>query len=535
MPHYKRFALIILGLVFINSCARVVNPTGGDKDITPPVLVKSIPANNSTNFSSSTLVLSFNEYITLDNPSQNIIVAPLPKNKVKYKVKGKDIWVEFDETLLPNTTYSLFFGDAIKDVNESNILNNFSFVFSTGNELDSLEISGRVKFADTDKPAEKIKVLAHENIADSAVISSKPIYVSVTNSQGQYTFKNLPNKAFRIFALEDKNGNFMKDLPNELFDFSESSIQSIDSVPNETLRVFESELPLKKKKHTFYKNNVIAIAFNKKASANDKYFLTNNDEEAIVVAGQNYSDSLVLKLPSPLTDTLINPITKDSIPVSFSDRNKDYSAPWLLKGNQILWDSVLITSSLPFAPTDTFSICGMKDSTVYCVDQTNGIKTLENNRFYILPSFLDSVQKMGKLWVSAGSLKSLPPFENNVNDSVFYSLQKPDTSSFGVLTVTIKNTENLKGFIVLKKDEQEIMRLDANSESELLLKSPLLSAGAYNLLFVQDDNGDGKWTPGRYTENEKSKAERTVAYKEEIKIRSNWELDLEWNLSLSEE
>jgi uncharacterized protein (DUF2141 family) len=535
MPHYQRFALIILGLVFINSCARVVNPTGGDKDITPPVLVKSIPANNSTNFSSSTLVLSFDEYISLDNPSQNIIVAPLPKNKVNYKIKGKDIWVEFDETLLANTTYSIFFGDAIKDVNEANILSNFSFVFSTGNELDSLEISGLVKFANTDKPAEKIKVLAYENLSDSAVTTSKPIYVSVTNAAGKYTFKNLPNRPFRIFALEDKNGNFKKDLPNETFDFSSNSILSLDSLPNETLRIFESEIDLKKKKHTFYKNNVIAVAFNQNGEGSEKHFYTNKGENIKVVAGENNSDSIVLMLNEPLPDTIINPITGDSITVSFSDRNKDYSAPWLMQGNRVLWDSVLITSALPFAPTDTFSICGIKDSTNYCVDQTLGVKILDNKRLFVLPSFLDSIEKAGKLWVSAGSLSSLPPFENNTNDSLYFSLQKPDSSSFGVLTVTIKNTEYLEGFIVLKKDKQEIMRLDANSESELLLKSPLLSAGAYNLLFVQDDNGDGKWTPGKYAKSEKLKAERTIAFKEEIKIRSNWELDLEWNLTLSEE
>jgi hypothetical protein len=536
MPHYQRFALSILGLIFISSCARVVNPTGGDKDATPPVLEKSIPANKSTNFSGSTLILGFDEYISLDNPSQNIIVAPLPKNKVKYKVKGRDVLVEFDEALLPNTTYSIFFGDAIKDVNEGNILSNFSFVFSTGDALDSLEITGSVRLANMDKPAEKIKVLAYEDVSDTAVISSKPVYVSVTNAEGQYSFKNLPNKVFRIFALDDKNGNLIKDLPNESFDYSTNTILPLDSgAINQTLRIFESEIGLKKKKHTFYKNNIVAIAFSKKANAEDKYFYTLDSKEIDVLGGKNESDSLLISLSEPITDTIINPVTEDSIAISFSDRNKDYSTQWQLQGNRILWDSIFISSTLPFAATDTFSICGIKDSSNYCVDFSKGVRTIDESKLMVLPSFLDSIISGGKLWLNSGSVQSIEPFENNANDSLFFSLQKPDSSSFGVLTVSIKNTENLKGFVVLKKGEEEIIRLNANSESELLLKSPLLSTGAYNLLFVKDDNGDGKWTPGFYSDTEKEKAERTVSFKEEIKIRSNWELDLEWNLSLKEE
>lgn len=535
MRHYQRFALSIFVLI-VCSCARVVNPSGGDKDITPPVLEKSIPANKSTNFTGTTLILGFDEYVSLDNPAQNIIVAPLPKNKVKYKLKGRDIYVEFDETLLPNTTYSLFFGDAIKDVNEGNVLSNFSFVFSTGNQLDSLEISGTVKFAHSDLPAEKIKVLAHENLADSAVLTSKPIYVSATDAQGNYTFKNLPNKSFRIFALDDKNGNLIKDLPNESFGFTEDKISALDSgAVAKPLRIFETEVDLKRKKHSFFTHNILAISFNKNAPIQNKQFFTLDGSSINVLAGESESDSILLHLVDPIPDTIINPFTKDSIAVSFSDRNKDFPSSWELNGNKVIWDSVFITSPLPLAPTDSFAVCGLKDSLEFCVDFKSGAEQINQRKIRILSSFTDSMVLGQKMWLKAGSVQCLEPFKTSTNDSLYFSLQKPDSSTFGVLSVRVNNIDGLKGFFVLKQDQNTIIQLPLAGEKEYLFESPLLSAGAYTLLFVKDDNEDGKWSPGEFSEERKAQAERTVAFKETIKIRSNWELDLEWDLSLTEE
>lgn len=535
MPIYYRVALIAFSIVLF-SCARVVNPTGGENDTVAPELLRSIPKNYSTQFTGKLLILEFDEYIKLDNPSQNIVVAPLPKKTPQFKVKGKNIEVQFEEELQPNTTYSLFFGDAIKDNNENNPLVNFTFVFSTGLELDSLQITGKVKFAETDKPAEKIKILAYINPSDTAVLTSKPDYVSFTNSDGSYTFSNLPKKAFRIFALDDKNGNLYKDLPNEAFDFSDSTLISDSLAVNKTLRLFENTTELKRKKHTFYKGNVVAVSFNQSADAENKVFYTNVGEKLETLGASSTSDSVLFVLSEPITDTIINPFTNDSIAINFSDRDKDYISTWTIKGNKVIWDSLYITNTIAFEPTDSLEICGIKDSSEFCFSGSTYLEKINSSKYYIQQVVIDSLKKGGFLYLKAKSFKNISPLDYTLNDSIRYSLQTPDSSAFGRLSITITNSNALNGFAILKSEKEELVRVKITSSNEtVVLKSPVLLPAPYTLLFVKDDNNDGKWNPGEFSENRKLKAERTIAYPSEIKVRANWILDLDWSLQLSED
>ena len=535
MPIYYRTALIAFSIVFF-SCARVVNPTGGDNDTTPPELLNSIPKNYSTQFSGKILTLEFDEYIKLDNPTQNVIVAPLPKNKVQYKVKGKSIEVNFEEELLPNTTYSLFFGDAIKDNNESNPLANFTFVFSTGMELDSLQITGKVKYANSDKPAEKIKVLAYINLSDTAVLTSKPDYVSFTKSDGSYQFSNLPKKQFRIFALDDKNGNLYKDLPNEAFDFTDAPIESDSLAVNKTLRLYENTMALKRKKHTYYKGNVVGVNFNQEADADDKAFYSNDGQKLESIGNSTTSDSVLFSLSEPITDTIINPITNDSIAINFSDRDKAYPSTWTIEGNKVIWDSLFVISNTPFQPTDSLSVCGTKDSTTFCYDGTSHVEKISPSKYYIKQEVIDSLKKGGYLYFKSKSFNSLEPLEYASNDSIRFSLITPDSSSFGRLSITITNSSALNGFVVLKSETEELVRVEiSDNKNSVVLKSPVLLPAPYTLLFVKDDNNDGKWNPGEFSESKKLKAERTIDYPSEIKVRANWILDLDWDLQLSED
>jgi uncharacterized protein (DUF2141 family) len=201
---YFFLAVAIVGLFSTIGCANIIPPLGGPKDTLPPVLVRSVPVENVTNFQGKNIVLEFNEYVTVDNPYQNVIISPTPKKQPLITGKLRDINIKIWDTLEPNTTYSFNFGNAIKDVNESNIYKNFTYVFSTGRYIDSLTLTGRVKLAESGKVDSTLIVLLHQNLDDSAVAKDKARYMAKLDGKGNFRFANLPPGRYNLFALKDE-------------------------------------------------------------------------------------------------------------------------------------------------------------------------------------------------------------------------------------------------------------------------------------------------------------------------------------------
>lgn len=534
MPFYYRIALItICTLLF--ACARVVSPTGGEKDLLAPKLLASAPGHLSTNFTGQTIYLSFDEYIVLDNPTQNVVIAPLPKNRPIFSVKGQRISIEFEEPLLENTTYSIFFGDAIKDNNEGNVLSNFSLVFSTGNVLDSLEIKGKVKDAATDLPLEGIKILAYTNTNDSIVLSQKPNYISISKADGSYSFKYLPSDYFRIFALVDKNGNLSKDLPNETFDYSTDSIKSDTIAIVPTLRIWEEVAELQRKKNKAYKGNVLAVNFNKNAEFEEKEYLYKG-EKLNYLSGKSFSDSVLIAFTEgDFNDSIINPTTEDTLLVNFSNRDKDFPALWSIAPNKLIWDSLYLKSNINFTLSDSFNLYIKCDSTLLTYNANEALQKVDDKTFALKQSILDSANN-GIIYIKKSVLVGQFPLEYCSNDSIGFTAIQKDSSAYGRVSILIDNPEKLSGYVSLKDENEEIIRAEVKAtDTQIKLKSPILLPTKYNLLFVKDDNNNGVWDAGKYTPDEKYKAERTIAYQGDLKIRANWILDLSWSLSLSEE
>ena len=161
-------------------------PTGGPKDSLPPVLIKATPEINTVNFSGNKITLQFNEYIDIQNIQDNLLVSPLAKKNPNVSGNLKTLVIKLRDTLKQNTTYTLQFGNAIKDVNEGNVLKNFSFAFSTGNHVDSLFLSGKVTLAQTGKTDSSLVVLLYKNINDSTVYKERPDYIAKLNGKGEF-------------------------------------------------------------------------------------------------------------------------------------------------------------------------------------------------------------------------------------------------------------------------------------------------------------------------------------------------------------
>ncbi len=215
LPLTPLHSLSLLILLLLAACARQGYPTGGPKDETPPVALAAQPANESRHFSGRQFYIPFDEYVVLKNATENVLVSPPLKNKPEYTTKGRGILVKINDTLLPNTTYLFQFKEAIADFNEGNLLPSYEYVFSTGADMDTLMLAGRVLDGRSGKPwKEQVSVLAYQQeqcATDTVACHMQPAYITRADKEGHFAFHYLPAGRYRLVALEDKNRNLRLD------------------------------------------------------------------------------------------------------------------------------------------------------------------------------------------------------------------------------------------------------------------------------------------------------------------------------------
>ena len=232
------YLLSILG----TGCAQIGMPLGGPRDTTPPVLLKSTPPNGMIHFTGNRAIFTFDEYVHIQDVQKNLLINPVPNIVPNVTSKLKTVSIKMRDTLQPNTTYSFDFGNAIQDINENNPLRNFTYVFSTGNYIDSLQLHGKVVLAETGKPDSTLLVLLYKNLGDSAVYKEKPKYVASLDSSGHYYFKYLAAGTYHLFALKDESGQKMYNNPSQLFAFADSAVHITKTVePIELFAYAEKE------------------------------------------------------------------------------------------------------------------------------------------------------------------------------------------------------------------------------------------------------------------------------------------------------
>jgi hypothetical protein len=213
-----------LFLLFVCSCANIGTPNGGPYDEAPPKFVSSMPAPNQTNFKGNRVEIVFDELIQIDKPAENVIITPPQLQAPVIRSSGKKAVVELRDTLKENTTYTLDFTNSIADNNEKNVLENFTFAFSTGNMIDSLEVSGYLLQAENLEPAPGITVGLHANLHDTAFVKEPFIRTSRTNDRGRFVIRNIAPGTYRVFALNDVNRDYKFDQPGEDIAFGDSLI-----------------------------------------------------------------------------------------------------------------------------------------------------------------------------------------------------------------------------------------------------------------------------------------------------------------------
>lgn len=258
-------SVIVLAAVGM-SCARIGSPSGGRRDEMPPQMVKAHPAPNSRNFSGHRVVLDFDEFVNVKDAMTNVVISPPGETTPRVMSQGRHVYVNFQDTLLPNTTYTIDFGSAIEDNNEGNVLENFSYTFSTGEDLDTLRIAGMVLSSDGLEPMQRKLVGVHRNHADSAFIKLRFDRMARTDDRGRFSIEGLSPGEYRVFAIDDADGNLRYSSPEEEIAFYEVSVtpsvtetETIDSIYN--LRSERLDTVVKRVRPLYLPNDLLLRSF----------------------------------------------------------------------------------------------------------------------------------------------------------------------------------------------------------------------------------------------------------------------------------
>ena len=216
--------LLVLTVGLLYACASIGTPDGGPYDETPPKFVRATPEPNAINNKRKKVSIEFDEFIKLEKASEKVIISPPQKEMPSVQASGKHVNVEFYDTLQENTTYTIDFGDAIVDNNEGNPMGHFAYAFSTGTEIDTMEVSGTVLNAENLEPIKDIQVGLHKNLNDSAFTKLPFDRISRTDSRGRFIIRGVKPGKYRIYALKDGNQNYIFDSKTETIAYSDSLV-----------------------------------------------------------------------------------------------------------------------------------------------------------------------------------------------------------------------------------------------------------------------------------------------------------------------
>ncbi len=236
------FIITIISIIIISgySCANIIPPSGGPRDTLPPRLINSSPKDSATNVITKNITLNFDEFVDVKSIQENLVVSPITKSIPTVDYKLRSVIVKFKDTLEPNTTYSLNFGDAIKDVNEGNAAKDFTYVFSTGKTIANGSFSGKVVTAETGKIDSSLIVVLHKNLSDTAIFKEKPRYYTKLDGKGAFKFKNVQPGTYAAFVMPNNYSKKFED-STKPFSFLNAAISVSDTTPSAAFYTYEEK------------------------------------------------------------------------------------------------------------------------------------------------------------------------------------------------------------------------------------------------------------------------------------------------------
>lgn len=519
-----RTLFFIIILFFIVACAQVSSPSGGPKDEIPPRDSVCSPPNYSTLFIGNKISIRFTEFINLKDLKNNLIVSPFTKTLPEVTVKGKILQINIKDTLEKNTTYLFNFGNAIVDITEGNVAENFSYAFSTGTYLDSSKISGKILNSFTFKPEQDFLVMLYLQQIDSLPMLELPYYLAKTNKEGIFLFSNIKKGNYKIFALKDNNRNYLFDLPDEEIAFQQNLISTDTNI---TLYSFKEDNEKQfVKKYAEEQPGKIAIYLNKPSEKlnivlpelqdliRENYYNT----DSIIYWLKNKPDSEKLKFIVYDTDSLL-----DTLQVRVANFEKTAKEKTTLQYNLQnaklnLGEHLAITFSRPINVFNDSAIKLFNDTVPIAFKlRFDGQRKLQ----------LEAEWKENANYTLTLLPASFTDIYNYKNDSIKIKFSTYEKKFYGSLQLKIAGEKNQQYIFQLLNEKEQIVKQELLLETGTFNYKQLLP-GKYKLRVIFDANLNGKWDTGKYIKN--VQPEKVINYSGEVNIRSNWEHELKWEI-----
>lgn len=538
----KVFLYICIAFLCVR-CAQITPLTGGKKDSSPPKVLKSVPENASVNFSTNQIEIQFDEFIILKDLANQFVITPQTKELPEIEASGKKLKITFNEALLPNTTYKLFFGNAICDIHEYTPYQNFEYILSTGNTIDSLKLSGKVIYAFDKKPADKFLIgLYDSSSGDSVIYKEKPLYISKTDVSGNFNFNYLPSKQFKLVAINDQNKNLLYDGSEEQIAFPNELVTAGDSLAT-TIYAFK-ELPNKSfiLKSFSVEYGKALIIYNK-AKPNFKDIKA----KGLISYSMNSSKDSITCYYNNIYDTLLTYIyydneKTDTVPIKIQSK-LIYDKQ--LKNGLIKYNlsSNISNGQLAFYEDPTFelnyplsSFESVKNKTILYEIKDSTKQLLDFTLNTISPTSF-SIKTNLKQETSYRLIFNKAALSDNLgrgNDSIVFNFKLTNEEDYGVLSLKLLFPEKENYLVQLLNEKMQVvkennMEFSLTSTNEKLLQYKNLIPGKYFIKVIEDANKNGQFDTGNYLKHQQ--AETIYFNSTPIKLLSGWEIENEWKVN----
>ncbi len=534
----KAFFRVLLSLFFlllIMGCANRGRPSGGEIDKTPPVILKTVPENNSTNFKSAEIKIYFDEFVKLKDISKQLIVSPPLDNELVIRPLGsasKYISIKIKDTLKANTTYAINFGESIVDNNEENPYPYYRYVFSTGETIDSLSVKGNVLDAEKRRAEDFITVMLYEadtTFTDSIVYKEKPKYVTNTlDSLTTFSIDNIKEGQYKLIALKDNNSNFKFDPKSDKIAFYEGVV-SVPLDTTYTLKLFQEELDFKVLRPGQIGKQRIVFPFEGNPEGTEIKILNDTLKNfEYRITRDLETDSLYywykpeLKLDSAFFE-IKNKVFIDTLKHKFRDAEKDSLIILPIKANKISFNDVFtLKGTVPFVKIDT--------SKVNLIDKDSMKLTykLTYDELYNLYKFPIKLEEEGNYRMQVLP-NAITDFYGKTNDTLNFAFNTRKKADYGNIRVNLINAE--LPMIVQLLDSDGVVEYEVYADQYPVADFNDIEPKQYQLRAIFDANANGKFDSGNYLK--KRQPERISYYPklEDTNVRANFDYIISFTLA----
>lgn len=520
--------------LLLGYCASVGTPTGGPKDIKPPVLISSSPANKQIQFNGTTVELTFDEDIQLNSPKEEIIISPSPGKNIDIQAKGNKVTLKPELPWEKGLTYTLQFREGIQDITEKNSPLNLTLAFSTGDYIDSLHISGSIKDLLKSTPLTKYTI-AITSADTFNIFKHTPVYFTKSNKRGQFILENLHNGTYFIYAFNDVNKNLKVDSKTESYAFQASPLlltKHIDSVSLGAIRLDSRVLKLLSARnngnYTLVRLSKYITDYTLESKVNINHSFGENQTELMVYGNFPTADSTQVHITA--RDSIDSRLDTTFYIKSNTNKSSKGSFKWALGKPTIDTDlGKLITEIQTNKPVSEINA----DSLYIKLDSVNFITFKKQDFTFDLPHKKINIEKL----LDKTIFKTLPdkPLILKAGKGLFISIEQDTTRTneapivlltperTGLLSIQTK-TQSPNFIIQLIKADGTLIQ-SATNKTQYTFKN--IIPGDYQLRMIDDRNANGKWDSGNYyrhEEPEKITYYKTSDRKSKIPIRANWEV-----------